>query len=52
MIECDMCMLNGRFGDNSNKFTCVSTKGASVVDYALVPARNFDSFTNFSIYTI
>ena len=31
MIECDICMLNGRFGDNSNTFTCVSTKGASVV---------------------
>ena len=50
MIECDLCMLNGRFGDNSNRFKCVSTKGASVVDYTLVPTRNFHSFTDFSIH--
>ena len=50
MIECDLCMLNGRFGENSNKFTCISARGASVVDYTLVPIRNFHSFTDFSVH--
>ena len=49
MIDCDLCMLNGRFGENSNKYTCVSTKGASVVDYVFVPTKHFKMFDTFNI---
>ena len=36
-INC--CMLNGRVGNN-NDFTCVSSKGQSVVDYCIVSYEN------------
>ena len=49
MIDCDLCMLNGRFGENSNKYTCVSTKGASVVDYVFVPTKHFKMFDTFNV---
>ena len=49
MIDCDLCMLNGRFGENSNKYTCVSTKGASVVDYVFVLTKHFKMFDTFNI---
>ena len=32
-----LCILNGRFGEESNKFTCVSDKGRLVADYMVVP---------------
>ena len=34
LINCNMCMLNGR--SNQNNFTSISTKGRAVVDYVLV----------------
>ena len=49
LIDCDLCMLNGRFGENSNKYTRVSTKGASVVDYVFVSTKHFKMFENFNI---
>ena len=49
LIDCDLCMLNGRFGENSNKYTCVSTKGASVVDNVFVSTKHFKMFENFNI---
>ena len=47
--ECDLCILNGRFGPNSNKYTSVSAKGAAVVDYALVSVCNFAKFKAFRV---
>ncbi len=32
-----MCTLNGRFNLDSDNFTCISTKGKSVVYYFLIP---------------
>ena len=46
---CGLCMLSSTFGENSNKYTCVSTKGASVVDYVFVPTEHFKMFENFNI---
>ena len=37
LIESKMCMVNGRLNDTDPSFTCVLTKGSSVVDYILVP---------------
>ena len=49
MIECDLCMLNCKFGENSHKYTCIFARGASVVDYTAVPIRIFHSFSDFSV---
>ena len=50
--DCDLCMLNGRFGEVSNKYSCVSTKGASVVDYVFVSTKHFKMFENLHIDSI
>ena len=52
LVDYDLCMLNGRFAPSSNKFTCVSTKGASVVDYVIIPIRDLHRITKFSIHYI
>jgi len=31
------CVLNGRFEDHLNNFTCISPRGKSIVDYCIVP---------------
>ena len=49
LINTNMCMLNGRFDQNFNTFTSVSTKGSSVVDYCIVPHDEFPKFFNFKV---
>ena len=44
-----LCMLNGRFGEKSNKFTYITDKGKSVVDYILVPHDCFARCMDFEI---
>ena len=43
-------MLNGR--SHSDNFTCISSKGRSVVDYCIVQADYFQSISNFTVRTI
>lgn len=47
--DCDLCMLNGRSGVDSNRFaiTSVSIHDTFVVDYTLVPVGHFTKFTKF-----
>ena len=47
LIDCNLCMLNGRLGENN--FTHVSTRGKSVVDYVFVPHEQFQNFCDFSV---
>ena len=44
--DSNMCMLNGRIGDKG-QYTCVSSKGKSVVDYACVPYEQLHYWDNF-----
>ena len=44
----DMCILNGRNSIN-NDFTCVSSKGKSVLDYCLVSQDLLSHFNNFEV---
>lgn len=37
LYDNDICVLNGRFGLESNKFTSISTRGRAVVDYIILP---------------
>lgn len=48
LTEAKLCMLNGRTNGTDN-YTCVSTKGVSVVDYILVPHENYTSCTQFNV---
>ena len=47
LLRSNMCVLNGR-SDNDD-FTCVSTKGASVVDYCIIPQEAMLLQWNFSV---
>ena len=48
--EMNMCVLNGRFVDDN--FTCISTKGRSVVDYICVMNDQFTMFKSFRVFTV
>ncbi|CAG2218028.1 unnamed protein product [Mytilus edulis] len=48
LISVNCCILNGRNFVN-NDYTCVSTKGCSVVDYCIVPYDNLNLFKDFCV---
>ena len=48
LISANCCILNGRNYHN-NDFTCVSSKGLSVVDYILVPYEILHWFSDFRV---
>lgn len=48
LISANCCMLNGR-NYCKNDFTCVSTKGLSVVDYLIVPHENLHWFSDSTV---
>ncbi|CAG2255414.1 unnamed protein product [Mytilus edulis] len=48
LISAYCCILNGRNFVN-NDYTCVSTKGCSVVDYCIVPYDNLNLFKDFCV---
>ena len=54
LVEClqnsGPCIVNGRKGNDD--FTCISKKGAFVVDYCLVPLEELDNITAFSVKTM
>ena len=47
LVDCGICMVNGRIGEN--KFTHVSHRGNSVVDYVLTPYEQLIRVKEFSI---
>ena len=47
LIDCNLCMLNGRLGQND--FTHISTRGKSVVDYVFVPHEHVSNFCDFRV---
>ena len=49
--DTNSCVLNGRWMHRDN-FTCVSSKGRSVVDYILVPTEQFDLISDFHVSTM
>ena len=54
LVECmkntGLCFVNGRQG--ADEFTCISSKGRSVVDYCLVSLEELASVENFVIETM
>ena len=49
-ISVNMGVVNGRKGRDA--FTCVSSKGCSVVDYCIVGVDNIDLIDNFKVATM
>ena len=47
LIENKLCVLNGRYADDG--FTCVSSRGSSVVDYICVPHVALKKCSNFRV---
>ena len=50
LIECNMCIVNGRVG--TQDYTNISSIGKSVVDYLLVPHEQLQVITEFKVQTI
>jgi len=50
LVDCNMCMLNGRTG--SHDFTNISSKGKSVVDYTLTPHEQICDVVDFRVHTM
>ena len=50
----DLLIANGRLGNDKDigEFTCVTSRGRSVVDYLLLSLQNFDCVSHFSICDI
>ena len=50
----DLLIANGRLGDDKDigEFTCVTSRGRSVVDYLLLSLQNFDCVSHFKICDI
>ena len=46
----NMAVVNGRKGQDA--FTCISSKGCSVVDYCIVGVDNFELIDNFKVLTM
>ena len=47
-----MCILNGSFESNSNKYTFVSTRCCAVVDYIFVRQNELQFIRNFTIISM
>jgi hypothetical protein len=48
--EMNMCVLNGRFSNDN--FTCISSRGKSVVDYLCVLQDQFNLFNDFRVHSV
>ena len=47
LIDCNLCMLNGRTGENN--FTNINVSGSSVVDYMIVPHEQLERYKEFKV---
>ena len=45
------CVLNGKFEDHLNTFTCISPRGKSFVDYCIVPHEQLKYCKSFNVHT-
>ena len=49
LIDSKVCVLNGRFDNNTDNSTSMSIRGRSVVDFVCVPHDCFNSCANFEV---
>jgi len=51
LIDTQMCIANGRICQKSNNYTCISSRGLSVVDYLLVPQLCMNKVNDLRVIT-
>ena len=49
LLNSNSCILNGRNDDESNDFTCITSRGHSVVDYCIVSQDDVSLFSEFKV---
>ncbi|MES9883775.1 MAG: reverse transcriptase family protein [Sedimenticola sp.] len=47
-----MCVVNGRGDSTCDNYTCISTRGKSVVDYIIAPHAHLDTVKHFRVITV
>ena len=52
MNDVKLCTLNGRVNPENDNYTCISSKGLSVVDYIMTPHDVLDKCVYFKVYTV
>jgi hypothetical protein len=50
LMEAGLCLVNGRKGEDN--FTCISSKGRSVVDFCIVSEDDLDLISEFQVKTM
>ena len=50
--DSNCCVMNGRFHENLDNFTYISTRGKSVIDYFICPHEHLKLCTNFEVKTV
>ena len=50
LIDCNLCVLNRRTGENN--FTNINVSGSSVVDYMIVPHEQLERYKEFKVHTM
>ena len=52
LLENKLAVVNGQICPLKDNFTCVSSKGKSVVDYFVVSQENFENITDFEVLPV
>ena len=52
LLDSKLCMVNGRVTKEYDNYTCVSSRGSSVVDYMLVPHSTLEKCDSFKVHLV
>ena len=50
--DSNTCIMNGRFDPGRDNYTCISTRGKSVVDYIIAPKLQLQNVHDLSVTTV
>ncbi len=52
LLDCKMCIANGRITTEFNNWKSISTKGKAVADYVMVPMEYLDICSTFKVLVL
>ena len=52
LLDSKFCVVNGRVTKEYDNYTCVSSRGSSVVDYMLVPHSTLEKCDSFKVHSV
>ena len=52
LLDSKFCVVNGRVTKEYDNYTCVSSRGSSVVDYMLVPHSTLEKCDSFKVHLV